>query len=90
MARPDPQLAADLLRQTRQLKAQLSIFGRTARKVHRRLDPAVPDEEVEVMRTPAANLLGTLECLIADDFKPVFKKLDELGDLLKDESVAGM
>ena len=40
------------------------------------------------MRTPAANLLGTLECLISDDFKSVVKKLTELTALLKDRSVS--
>ena len=80
--------AEELLRQARELRAQLSVFGKTARAFHRRLNLLVPDEEVEAMRTPAANLLGTLECLIADDFKSVVKKLAELTALLKDQSVA--
>jgi hypothetical protein len=82
LGKPATRKAADLLRQTHQLRAQLSVFVRTARAFHRRLNQRIPDDEVEAMRTPEANLLGTLECLIAEDFTSVFKKLDELGNLL--------
>jgi hypothetical protein len=82
--------AADLRRQAREIKAQLAAFGKAAREFHRRLDVTVPEVDVEAMRTPAANLLGTLECLIGDDLKPLFKKLDELIALLNDRSVAAI
>jgi hypothetical protein len=85
---PRARAAEDLLRQTRLLKSQLSIFGKSAQEVHRRLNGEIPDDEVESMRSPAANLLGTLECLIADDLKPVLAKLGELDSLLQKEVVA--
>jgi hypothetical protein len=78
----------DLLRQTRLLKSQLTVFGRSAQEVHRRLNGEIPDDEVESMRTTAANLLGTLECLIVDDLRPVIAKLGELDTLLQKEVVA--
>ena len=77
--------AENLLRQTRMLRSQLTVFGKSAQEVHQRLNVEVPDDEVEKMRTTAANLLGTLECLIADDLKPVLAKLGELDLLLQKE-----
>jgi len=80
--------AEDLLRQTRLLKSELTVFRRSAREVHRRLNLTIPDEEVEAMRSPAANLLGMLECLIGDDLNPVLAKLGELDTLLQKDVVA--
>ncbi|HVR96515.1 MAG TPA: hypothetical protein VMW27_07875 [Thermoanaerobaculia bacterium] len=86
--RSEVEPAKELRWQAQRLKHQLAVFGKSARELHRRLDLRIPEEEVEDMRTPAANLLGTLECLIADDLMPVYKKLEELIDLLNDRSVA--
>jgi hypothetical protein len=47
------------------------------------LDEILTDHEVEAMDTPEANVLGTLECLLADDLKPALRKLRELGSLFK-------
>jgi hypothetical protein len=47
------------------------------------LDEILPDSEVEAMDTPEANVLGTLECLVADDLKPALRKLRELRSLFK-------
>jgi hypothetical protein len=78
-----------LQRQTQVLRKDLVVFNRHARKLVDWLDPSLSEEEVEAMETPAANLLGTLECLLADDFDPACRKLNELDALLKDGSVAG-
>jgi hypothetical protein len=37
--------------------------------------PRVTDEQLESGETPEAELLGTLECLIADDLDPAIRKL---------------
>jgi hypothetical protein len=78
---PDP-AAEDLLRQVRQLKESMASFARSARAFLAVLDPQVSDEEAEAMISPAANIMGALACLLADDFEPAFRKLIELDGLL--------
>lgn len=79
---PMCQAAQTLLPQTRRLKHQIAAFSRTARKLVEELDETLSSGEVVVMETPRANLLGALECLLADDFAPALRKLDELDNLL--------
>ena len=74
--------AEDLLRQARMLRKRMVVFDRRAQDFLGSLE--IADEEVAAMRTPAANLLGTLECLCGDDLKAALRKLDELDGLLKD------
>ncbi len=84
MSRKIPVRAAEnLLRQTTQLKGQMSGFRGSAREIMRSLDKALPNAEVEAMVTPEANVLGTLECLLAEDFEPALRKLSELESLLR-------
>ncbi len=64
------------------MKSQMAELIKSGRELHRALAPTVSDDEIEVMRTPAANLLGTLECLIVEDLKSVVQKLEELDALL--------
>lgn len=79
---PGKSREAKLLLQTRQLREQVTAFRRSARRFAGSLGKAVDDKEVEEMVTPRANILGTLECLVADDLENVLKKLVELDGLL--------
>ena len=80
--------AENLLQQARRLKEQLAAFDRSARAILRRLNPRIPEPEIEAMRTPAANLTGILECLLADDFASARRKLRELDRLLRKADLA--
>jgi hypothetical protein len=60
----------------------MASFDRSAREILRWLDPEVSAEENEAMISPAANILGALECLLAADLEPAFRKLIELDGLL--------
>jgi hypothetical protein len=80
--------AENFLQQARRLKEQLAAFDRSARIILRRLNPRIPEPEIEAMKTPAANLTGILECLLADDFKPARRKLLELDRLLRKADLA--
>jgi hypothetical protein len=40
--------------------------------------PDLPDEEIEAQRTRESVVLGTLECLMADDLEPALAKLESL------------
>jgi len=78
----------DLFRKMGQFRGKLEIFERAARDFLGSLD-GVPEAEVEAMVTPRANILGTLECLLADDLEPTLRKLGELDGLLKEEFALG-
>lgn len=41
----------------------------------------VTDEELEKEETPEAELLGVLECLVADDLDPAIEKLESVASL---------
>lgn len=43
--------------------------------------PKVSDEELEAQATLEAELLGLLECLVADDLDPALAKLESLAAL---------
>lgn len=47
--------------------------------------PRVTDEELENGDTPAAEILGTLECLISDDLDSAIRKLQSAEGLQKPE-----
>jgi hypothetical protein len=81
--------AEDLARRAHRLKSELAGFKRTARKLHAALEPEVSDAEVEVMKSPQANLLGTLECLVSEDVGPLTMRLDELDALLQEGAITG-
>jgi hypothetical protein len=68
----------ELLGVTRRLKPELAALKRSARRYHKLLDPEVSDGEVEVLATPEADLLGSLECLVNSDLEPVVRKLGEV------------
>jgi len=72
----------NLLRQTRQLREQLAVYKRTAQDIQGSLDQILPDSEVELMVTPRADLLGTLECLLNDDLEAAVRHLGEVEELL--------
>jgi hypothetical protein len=76
--------ATELLRQTRRLKQRIESFGRSARAVWDRLDSRVPEEEIEVMRSTEANILGTLENLLNQGLGDLVSQLNELDELLSD------
>jgi len=68
----------DLLRETRQLKRRLEIFQRSAREIMPPLRKRVSSAENEVMVSPRANVLGTLEHLLNQDVPDVLRQLEEL------------
>lgn len=68
----------ELLGVARRLKPELVALRRSARRYHQLLDPEVSDREIEVLATPEADLLGSLECLVNSDLEPVVKKLYEV------------
>jgi hypothetical protein len=76
----------NLLRQARLLEKQLELFRRRAVAVTGPLDKLVGEAEAEAMVTPRATILGTLECLLADDLVPALRKLATLEDLLETDS----
>src|SRR6185295_10001025 len=80
--RPNKRALRDLLRQTQQLQKQMAAFKASAGGVHGSLDPLVPDDEVEIMESARADLLGTLECLINEDLEDAVRHLCELEKLL--------
>jgi hypothetical protein len=75
--------AEDLLNRARSLKKELRAFGREAR-AFLRTRPEKPEDELEDLET---DMLGGLECLLADDLEPALRKLQELDALLKRASV---
>jgi len=74
--------AQELLRQARSFRPHLAALDRSARDYHKLLEAEVSLAEIEAMATPAAELLGSLECLLNSDLEPVSQKLDELEELL--------
>jgi hypothetical protein len=60
--------------------ADLRAFTERMRGYARDL-PAGPDEEVEPEATREGELLGMLECLIADDLDPAVQKLESVDEL---------
>jgi hypothetical protein len=68
----------ELLGVARRLKPELRALTRSARRYHRLLDPEVSDDEVELLASPEADLLGSLECLLNSDLAPVVRKLAEV------------
>lgn len=75
--------AEELLQKARKLKKEVRAFGREAREFLR-TRPEVDEDELEKLET---DMLGTVECLLADDLEPALKKLDELEGLLKRASL---
>lgn len=71
--------AEELLQKATRLKKEVRAFGREAR-AFLRSRPEVPEDEMEKLET---DVLGTVECLLADDLGPALKKLEELEALLK-------
>ena len=71
--------AEELLQKAIKLKKEVRAFGREAR-AFLRTRPEIPEDELEKLET---DLLGTVECLLADDLGPALKKLEELEALLK-------
>lgn len=70
--------AEELLRHARKLKPQLAALRRSAQGYHRFLALEVSSAEIELLATPEADLLGSLECLCNSDLEPVEKKLAEV------------
>ena len=68
----------ELLGVALRLKPELAALKRSARRYHQLLDPEVSDREIEVLATPEADLLGSLECLVNSDLDPVVSKLSEV------------
>jgi hypothetical protein len=83
--RPNKRALRDLLRQTQQLQKQVAAFKASAGGVHGSLDPLVPDDEVEIMESARADLLGTLECLLNEDLEDAVRHLGELEELLESD-----
>ena len=75
--------AEELLEKALRLKKEVRAFGREAR-AFLRTHPEVAEDELEKLET---DLLGTVECLLADDLGPALKKLEELEALLKRASI---
>ena len=75
--------AEDLLRQSWQLKETLTSFERSAQAMMPALRKVVPPAEDEVMASPRANVLGTLEVLLNSDFPGVLRQLDEMEGYLQ-------
>lgn len=75
--------AEELLQKARKLKKEVRAFGREARDFLR-TRPEIAEDELEKLET---DLLGTVECLLADDLEPALKKLDELEGLIKRASL---
>jgi len=74
--------AEELIGQARSLKPQLAALKRSAQRYHRLLSPEVSAAEIEVLSTPEADLLGSLEILVNSEIEPVLRKLDEVEALL--------
>jgi len=72
----------NLLSQTRQLRERLAVFMQSVQGVAGPLDEILSEGEIQAMVTARAKVLGTLECLLADDLKPAMRKLTELDSLL--------
>jgi hypothetical protein len=63
------------------LKAgELKVFTGGIRSLAEELLPAVPEEEPEG-GSLAGELLGMMECLLADDLDPAIRKLEGVDDL---------
>ncbi|HEV8578731.1 MAG TPA: hypothetical protein VGX68_06565 [Thermoanaerobaculia bacterium] len=73
----------DLLREALQLKRRLGAFERSAREIMPPLRRRVSSAENEVMASPRANVLGTLEHLLDQDVPDVLRQLEELTTYLR-------
>jgi hypothetical protein len=71
------------LRDLRRLKEEVEDFERRCHDFLQSL-PHVSDADFGTPPTTAARIKETLECLLGDDLRPVFKKLGELEGYLKD------
>jgi len=79
----DLRLTTDLVRQARRLDSSVNAFDHAARNLHAQLSPQVSAAEIELLRSPASNLVCCLESLFGSQLPGVRKELAESTALLR-------